>query len=310
MDRLRCIEVFVEVAKGRSFSSAARRLGISRATATKNIAQLEKALGAQLLARTTKTVNLTEAGRALLNGGQGIVQQFNRVEETVRQSVNTPTGTLHIGSPPPFAEIHLMPLICGFLAKNPGIDVRLHLDYGGEDPIAEGLDLTLRVAPSLRDTSLVAQRITSVPQTLVASPEYLRVWGEPKSPGELTRHSCLVHLLKSPNCVWTFDGPHGCESVQVSGPIRANFGEVLRQGALMHQGISMHPLYMVVHDLREQRLKVVLPDYRPSGLEVYVLYPSRRNMPVRVKSFIQYMKDYLGATGEVARGVYIPQPGR
>lgn len=293
MDRLRCIEVFVEVARGRSFSAAARRLGLSRANVTKQVAQLEKSFGAQLLTRTTKTVNLTEAGRSLLEGGQGFVQQFNRLEETVRQSVQAPKGSLHIGSPPTFGEIHLMPVISHFIAANPGIQVKLHLDYGNADLISEGLDLTLRVTPALRDTSLVAQKLTRVPQILVASPRYLDVRGAPRTPKDLSGHSCLVHLLKSPQCIWSFGGPAGEEFVQVSGAIRANFGEVLRQAALLGEGISMHPEYMVAQDLRDERLRIVLPEYTPCGLDVYVVYPSRVNVPARVRVFIDSLKDYF-----------------
>ena len=290
MDRLRCIEIFLEVAKECSFSSAARRLRLSRASVTKSVAQLETVMGAQLFARTTKTVNLTEAGRVLLKQGQLLLHQFNAVEEAVRQSVNTTAGTLHIGSPPPFAEMHLMALLYGFRRLHPNIGVRLHLDYGNEDLIAEGLDLTIRVAPSLRDTSLVAQRIASIGQVLVASPDYLRTRGTPATPFDLVEHDCLVHLQKSPNSVWTFDGPDGQESVHVRGPIRANFGEVLQQAALSHQGISMHPIYMVQNDIKQGRLAVVLPDFKPSRLDIYVLYPSRRNMPIRVRAFIDYLK--------------------
>jgi DNA-binding transcriptional LysR family regulator len=293
VDRLRCFEVFVEVANGRSFSAAARRLELSRGTVTKHVALLERALGAQLFLRTTRNVNLTEAGRSLLEAGQGFVEQFDQMEEAVRQSVSAEHGRLHIGSPPSFAEIHLMPLICGFLAKHPAIEVKLHLDYNKEDLVTEGLDLTLRVAPELKESSMIAQRLTSVPQILVASPQYLRTWGEPMTLSDLGRHSCLVHLLKAPNSVWSFNGPLGKESVKVRGRISANFGEILQQAALMHQGISMHPAYMVGRDLREQRLKIVLPEYNPSGLEVYVLYPSRVNMPSRVKRFIEYVKDYF-----------------
>lgn len=290
MDRLRSFEVFAEVASGGSFSAAARRLGLSRGTVTKHVAQLEKTLGARLLARTTKKVSLTQAGHALLEEGHGILEQFGRMEEAARQSVSAERGCLHVGSPPSFAEMQLMPLICGFLQKHPDIDIKLRLDYNKEDIVAEGLDLTLRVTPALKSSSMVAQRLTSTPQILVASPQYLEARGAPRTLTDLTKHSCLVHLLKSPSGVWSFSGPGGRESVKVGGKISANFGEVLQQAALMHQGISMHPAYMVERDLQEGRLKAVLPRYTPEGLDVYVLYPSRANLPARVRRFIEYLK--------------------
>lgn len=291
MDRLRSYEVFEEVAGGGSFSAAARRLGLSRGTVTKHIAQLERVLGARLFARTTKNVSLTPAGLALLSEGQGLLQQFNRMEDAVRESVSSDRGQIHVGTPPSFAEWQLMPIICGFLEEHPEIDIKLHLDYNKDDVVAEGLDLTLRVTPALKASSMIAQRLGSVPQILVASPRYLERRGEPRAIPDLQGHNCLVHRLKSPGGLWSFMGPNGRESVKVGGKISANFGEVLQQAAIMHQGISMHPRYMVEGDLGAGRLQMVLPEYDPGRLDVYVLYPSRKNVPTRVRRFIKYTKD-------------------
>jgi molybdate transport repressor ModE-like protein len=293
LDRLRCYQVFAEVAHGGSFTGAAQRLGLSRASASKHVSQLEQLMGARLFARTTKQVSMTPAGHALLREGEGLLLQYGRMEEAVRASVSSERGQLHIGTPPSFAELQLMPLVSGFLRAHPDVEVKLHLDYNKEDMVAQGLDLALRVTSTLKPSSLIAQRLTSVPQALVASPDYLAARGEPASVADLANHSCLVHLLKAPNSVWSFNGPSGRESSKVRGRISANFGEVLQQAALMHEGISMHPLYMVEADLRSGRLRMVLPDHDPSRLDVYVLYPSRKNLPSRVRRFIEYMKDAI-----------------
>jgi DNA-binding transcriptional LysR family regulator len=250
-------------------------------------------MGARLFARTTKQVSMTPAGNALLREGEGLLLQYGRMEEAVRASVSSDRGQLHIGTPPSFAELQLMPLVSGFLRAHPDVEVKLHLDYNKEDMVAQGLDLALRVTSTLKPSSLIAQRLTSVPQALVASPDYLAERGEPASVADLANHSCLVHLLKAPNSVWSFNGPGGRESSKVRGRISANFGEVLQQAALMHQGISMHPLYMVEADLRSGRLRMVLPVHDPGRLDVYVLYPSRKNLPSRVRRFIEYMKDAI-----------------
>ena len=308
MDRLRAIEVFAEVARGSSFTAAADRLGMAKGNVTKHVKWLEEKLGARLLARTTKSVSLTEAGRSLLESGQDLLDQFDLVEETVRSTVRMPKGIIRVGTPPSFGAAHLVPLVTSFSLINAGIQFVLHLDDGSADIAGEGLDLSLRIAPSLKDTSLVAQKLVSVPQLLVASQAYLAANGEPQKPEELSSHDCLVNALKVPTNFWTFVGPGGKKSVQVSGTLRSNFGEPLRHAALLGRGISMHPNYMVAQDIRDHRLKVVLPAYQPTGLDIYALYPSRRNMPVRVRLFLEFLRQHYLNTDEWQAKMEIKKP--
>ena len=290
MDRLKAIEIFSEVARGRSFTAAALRLGMAKGNVTKHVKWLEDLLGAQLLTRTTKSVSLTEAGLSLLEGGQHLLDSFDALESAVRGAVNDARGTIRIGAPPSFGAVHLVPLVTSFSAMHPDIQFAMHLDDGRVDIAGEGLDLSLRIAPSLKDTSLVAQKLGSVPQLLVAAQSYLATRGNPQTPEDLSRHDCLVHALKSPTNFWTFTGPDGKKSVRVSGSMRANFGEPLRHAAILGHGISMHPNYMVAQDIKEDRLRIVLPAYQPVGLDIYAMYPSRRNMPGRVRLFLEFLR--------------------
>lgn len=298
MDRLRAIEIFAEVARGRSFSGAALRIGMAKGNVTKHVAWLEELLGAQLLTRTTKSVSLTEAGRSLLEGGQDLLDRFEMVGDAVRGAVKAPKGTIRVGTPPSFGSAHLVPMITSFSDANPDIQFVMHLDDGRVDIAGEGLDLSLRIAPSLKDTSLVAQKLGSVPQMLVASRSYLDAREAPKTPEQLSDHDCLVNALKSPTNYWTMTGTGGRRSVRVSGRMRSNFGEPLRHAALLGHGISMHPIYMVAQDIQEKRLVVVLPDYRPTGLDIYAVYPSRRNMPGRVRLFLDFLRERFQNTAE------------
>jgi DNA-binding transcriptional LysR family regulator len=298
MDRLRAIEVFSEVARGRSFSGAAQRLGMAKGNVTKHVAWLEELLGVQLLTRTTKSVSLTDAGLALLEEGQDLLDRFELMGEAVRGTVRAPKGTIRIGTPPSFGAVHLVPMITAFSATHAGIQFAMHLDDGRADIAGEGLDLSVRIAPSLKDTSLIAQKLGSVPQLLVASQTYLAAREEPQTPEDLTKHDCLVNALKSPTSFWILTGPDGKKSVRVKGTLRSNFGEPLRHAALLGRGISMHPTYMVAEDIEHQRLQVVLPTYRPTGLDVYVVYPSRRNMPGRVRLFLEFLRERFRNTAE------------
>lgn len=187
---------------------------------------------------------------------------------------------------------HLTPLVLGFTAQHPDIQVLLSLDDGSANLIAQGLDLSIRIAPGLQDSSCVAQPLTKAPQALVAAPAYLEVHGTPRSPAELARHGCLVHTLKSPTGIWRFTGPEGEVSVRVRGPLCSNFGEPLQNAAVLGQGISMHPYYMVAEDLAAGRLRPVLPQYRPMELDIYAIFSSRQNLPVRVRRFVDYLKDW------------------
>ncbi len=298
MDRLKAIEIFAEVARGRSFTAAAQRLGMAKGNVTKHVKWLEDMLGAQLLARTTKSVSLTEAGLSLLEGGQDLLDSFDAIEAAVRGAVKDSKGTIRVGTPPSFGAVHLVPLVTSFTAMHPDIQFAMHLDDGRVDIAGEGLDLSLRIAPSLKDTSLVAQKLGSVPQLLVAAQSYLAARGKPQTPEELANHDCLVHTLKSPTNFWTFTGPDGKRSVRVSGSMRSNFGEPLRHAALLGHGISMHPNYMVAQDIKENRLRIVLPAYQPTGLDIYAMYPSRRNLPGRVRLFLEFLRECFHANPE------------
>ena len=303
MDRLKAIEIFTEVARGRSFTAAAQRLGMAKGNVTKHVKWLEDMLGAQLLARTTKSVSLTEAGLSLLEGGQNLLDSFDAVEASVRGAVKDSKGTIRVGTPPSFGAVHLVPLVTAFSAMHPDIQFAMHLDDGRVDIADEGLDLSLRIAPSLKDTSLVAQKLGNVPQLLVASQAYLAARGKPQTPDDLTGHDCLVHALKSPTNFWTFTGPAGKKSVRVSGSMRANFGEPLRHAALLGHGISMHPNYMVTQDIKANRLRVVLPAYQPNGLDIYAMYPSRRNLPGRVRLFLEFLRERFHANPDWKTGL-------
>ena len=303
MDKLKAIEVFIEVAQGLSFSGAAQRLGMAKGNVTKHVAWLEQSLGVQLLTRTTKSVSLTESGLSLLENGRELLDRVDSIDAAVRQSVKEPKGMLRLGAPPSFGAFHLVPIITAFSSAHPDIQVVLYLDDGRTDLVAEGLDMSVRIATSLKDTSQVAQRLAVVPQLLVASPDYLRRRGTPQTIADLADHECMVHALKSPTNIWTFMDDstgdlaptRGKTTVRVHGTIRANYGDPLRHAALLGHGISMHPTYMVMQDIQVGRLVSVLPQFRPVGVDIYAVFPSRKNLPVRVRTFLDFLRQWFAA---------------
>jgi len=291
MDRLRCLQIFAEVARSRSFVRAAWQLQLSRATVTKHVAWLENSVGSQLLNRSSKQVTLTEAGARALEGAQELLERYERLEVDIRDSVNLPRGSIRVGTPPAFGIHHLTPVVARFTERYPDIEVTVVLDDGRTDLLAEALDLAIRIAPQLHDASYIASLLMKAPQVLVASPEYLARAGVPKSIEDLQRHNCLVHTIKSSGGSWRFAGDPP-QDVRVRGTIRSNIGEALKKAALIGTGIAVHPYYMVSDELRSGHLQVVLPEETPQTLDIYAVFSTRRNMPVRVRALLEFLKEW------------------
>ena len=292
MDRMKQIQLFVEVARARSFTAAAQRTGLSRASVTKHIAMLEKTMSVVLLNRTTQHVALTASGRLLLEEGVPLLENFDLLEARLRNAESEPRGTIRVGTPPAFGETHLMPPVVAFTQAHPDIRVDLHLDDGSADLVRDGLDLSLRVGVMMKDASHVARPLIGVPQVLVATPGYLRKHGTPMTLADLAGHNCLIHRINAPSDTWRFGVGKQCVSMQVSGSISSNFGEVLRASALLGAGISQHAIYMVDEDINAGRLQVILPEVQPTELSISAIYP-RRNPPARVTLFIEFLRNWF-----------------
>ncbi|WP_296258139.1 MULTISPECIES: LysR family transcriptional regulator [unclassified Pseudomonas] len=294
MDLLRCIEVFIEVAEGSSFTRAAQRLGMAKGNVTKHVAWLEEQLGVQLLRRTTKSVSLTESGSLLIESGTELLERTEQIRDEVKMLAVSPKGMIKVGAPPAFAALQMIPVVAAFSKLHPDINVALALDDGRADLVQEGLDLTIRIRPALGDTSQVARKLADVRQVLVASPDYLSRHGHPTCAQDLASHACMVHSLKSPTNYWELSGPFGSTSVRVKGNIRADFGEPLHYAALSGMGISMHPVYMVAPDITSGRLQVVLPDHVPQQLGLYVVFASRKSITLRSRTFVNFLQAWFG----------------
>ena len=302
MDRLRCLQIFSEVARCGSFVRAATRLSVSKATITKHVAALEAGMGAQLLKRSSKQVALTEAGARVLESARELLERYEAIESEVRDAVNLPRGAIRVGTPPSFGAYHLMRLVAEFTRRYPDIVVTVVHDDGRSDLLAEALDLSIRIAPSLQDASYVAHSLLKSPQVVVAAPAYLRLHGRPAKAVDLMRHNCLVHTVKSASSVWKFEGEPPQE-IRVRGTIRSNLGDALKQATLMGTGISVHPYYMVSDEIRSGALEVLLPGEVPEAMDINVVFSTRRNMPVRVRHLLEFLKEWARVPPEWASGV-------
>lgn len=293
MDRIAAMQVFVRVVEAGSFVRAAEQLDLSTTAASRQIAELESYLGVRLLNRTTRSLSLTDAGRAYFARCESILAEVAEAEAQIGLQALNPSGILRLSAPIAFGAERLGELLTGFRARYPLITVDVSLADRMVDLVEEGVDLALRIATVL-DSSLVARRLTTVRIAICAAPGYLARCGTPLTPQDLAQHICLLYTNTARSDEWIFDGPDGRESVHVQGGWRANSGDLLRVAALAGEGVVCQPTFLVGNDLRQGRLVPLLPEYKLPDFTMYAVYPSRRHVSAKVRAFVDFMVESLG----------------
>ncbi len=293
MDKLTSMKVFATVAKSGSFAAAAKDLGISRAMATKHVMHLENALGVRLLNRTTRRISLTEAGASYLERCLQILEDIEETELAVTQLHTEPQGLLRMSTPPFFGTFHLAPTIAAYLAQYPKVRVDLMVRGGTVDVVSEGLDLAICLG-ELPDSSLIARKLASSPRIVCGASSYFEKHGMPKTPQDLKHHNCLINWGFEPHDHWKFNGPDGEPIiVKVSGTMQANTADPLRLAAIHGLGLVVLPTYIVGQDLRKERLQAVLEDYALPSMDIYAVYPHRRHLSAKVRTFLDFLAERL-----------------
>jgi DNA-binding transcriptional LysR family regulator len=289
MDRLEGLMVFARVVEEQGFSAAAKRLGISKATVSREVAALEDRLGVRLLNRTTRRVQLTEVGQAFYERCARIAEEVEEAERDVVSWQSEPRGVLRISGPVSFGHRYLAPMLSTFLAKNTGVSIDLVLNDRFVDLLEEGFDLAIRIA-RLPDSSLVARRLAPSPRRVVASPAYLERAGHPAVPADLQQHNCLMYTYQATGAeTWRLVGPDGDVSVRVAGNLTANNGDAIRRACLDGLGAALLPTFMVDEDLEAGRLIEVLPQFVDETAAVYAVHPHRRHVPGKVRAFVDFL---------------------
>jgi DNA-binding transcriptional LysR family regulator len=288
MDKLKCMQVFTKVAKLGSFIAAANELGISKAMATKHVAQLEAHLDARLLNRTTRKLSLTETGIGYLNRCREILDDIEEADATVAHLQQEPKGLLHISSPPFFGTYHLIPTIAAFNKIHSELRFNVTLQGTTPDIIEQGLDLSI-LLDSLPNSNLIARRIASSELRVCASPEYIERAGRPEAPEHLPSHSCLSSSTLAPGNRWTFVRDGASTVVKVSGPIKCNMVGAIRSAALNSMGIAILPSYIIGPDIRANRLITLFDEYEPAYLDIHAVYPHRKHLSAKVVMFLDFL---------------------
>ncbi len=294
MDRLKRLESFVLVADTGSFSAAADRSRQSKGSVSKQIKELEEDLGVRLFQRTTRRVSLTEAGQSFLVRCREALGLLEEAQLEAGQQTAHARGRLRLNAPMSFGIHHLAPLLSDYRVEHPSVEVDLTLNDRRVDLVEEGYDLAIRIG-RLEDSSLVARRLASCRMLLCAAPAYLKRLGDPKSPEELSRHDCLCYSQAFQGETWPLIGPDGAKlSIKPSGPLIANNGDALAVAAVAGLGIVMQPSFIVGPALKAGRLVPVLPGYHVPPLEISALYAPGRYLPLKVRSFIDFLAARFG----------------
>ncbi|MEN8132476.1 MAG: LysR family transcriptional regulator [Pseudomonadota bacterium] len=291
MEDLKRMAIFSAVVDAKSFSEAARRMGIAKSAISKHVSLLEDHLGVRLLNRTTRRLSLTEAGEKFYPSCARIVSEANEATREVRQLQEHPVGTLKLSCTIAFGTKYLVPLLRKFHQDYPELKVELLLGDEVVNIINEGIDLAIRIG-WLPESNLVARKLFTSPRIVVASPEYLQQHGTPQSPAELVNHNwIIVTLLPSPQrCTFNHNGQQ--QTVHMMSTTRTNNINAALAFALSGDGITAMSAYLIEEDIKAGRLVQLLTEYETGEVGIFAVYPDRHHIPAKVRLFINAVTDY------------------
>ena len=288
MDKFVEMQTFAAVVDSGSFVKAADALSMSKAAVSRYVGDLETRLGVRLLHRTTRKLSLTEEGQVFHVRCKELLSGIDEAEAEISVHSGEATGHLKVNVPVTFGLMHLAPLWAEFLALHPKVTLDVTLTDRVVDLVEEGYDLAVRIA-LLSSSSLVSRQLTSTRLVLCATPAYLQLRGAPEHPSDLAHHSIIAYSLLATGDAWELVGPQGRVSVKVSPRMHTNSGDTCRVVALQHRGIVLQPTFLVGQDLLSGALVEVLPDYRSVEFGVYVVYPTRKNVSLKVRVLIDFL---------------------
>ncbi|MEW6706353.1 MAG: LysR family transcriptional regulator [Pseudomonadota bacterium] len=282
-----------------SYTAAAQRLGVSKASMSQRIAELERAAGVPLVRRTTRSVRLTEAGQQLVDATQGAFEQIARSFEGVKDLAAAPRGLLRVTAPVALARQQIVPRLPAFLRAHPQVRIELELSDRISSLAQEGFDLAIRHSAAVPDTH-VAWTLCRTQSVLVASRGYLRRRGAPERPQDLAQHDCLHYLRPQETPAWSFvrrgKAQGDKHTVPVKGPFAANNSEALREAAQDGLGIALLPDFSAQSGLQSRKLVTVLPDWQPVGAfgeQLFAVRPYSPHVPRAVQAFVGYLREAL-----------------
>jgi DNA-binding transcriptional LysR family regulator len=293
MDLIAALRAFLRVADTGSFSAVAAELGVTQPAISRQLSGLEELLGARLVHRSTRAVTLTEEGRDLILSAQQLIDSAEALQQSVSRRQSKPVGRVRLSVPVPFG-LYLSSHIGQLLDRCEHLSIDLVLRDGISDLVEEGIDLEVRLGP-VADSALVSRRIGSTTAFLVAAPQYLQGRTLPAHPRDLQEHECIVYHRWGQDDVWWFSSGEGTVSVSVRGRFRSNNATAVYRAVLDGRGIALVSHLLALEDIRKGRLQALMPEFPPRSFSLFVVYPSRRNLPLRTRAVIEFLTEVVRA---------------
>ena len=284
MESFEGIIEFVAVAESRGFSSAARQLGCSTSHVSRQIARLEERIGCVLLARSTRSVSLTENGIAYYQQSKDLVIGLQQANEQINQQKINLDGTLRVSAAGGFAEHFVAPALMEFAGQHPELNVDMDFNSRIVNFVEDGIDFAIRYG-ELTDSSLIARKLVNRPMMAVASKEYLKINGEPKHPSHLKNHSCIV----ANNNVWKFSDKGRQDNVKVKGRWRSNNPNAVIEACERGLGVAYMPKNTFINAIENGRLVPILEPFWGKGTSSWIVYQNKRFMPIRARLAIDFL---------------------
>jgi DNA-binding transcriptional LysR family regulator len=295
LESVRGVIGFVRTVNAGSFASAAKELGVSPVAVSKNVQRLERRLGVRLLRRSTRKLSLTEEGRLFYERCVGPLRELESAQSAVKDKGRSPAGRLRVTSISPFGRTYVLPLLPAFSRLYPDIEVELHLDDAISDMIADGYDVGIR-AGEMKEGTMVAREIAPLHFVVCGSPAYLAKNGIPRKPADLAGHNCLRLRGRSASVRalnWHLGPDKAPASPPVDGNFLANDITTLAMAAVHGYGLAFVPLPLALPLFRSKALVPALTDWISQPAHLFIHYPNRKHLPMRVRSFVNFMLDRL-----------------
>jgi DNA-binding transcriptional LysR family regulator len=290
------MRIFCQVMDSGSFTAAADQLGLSKQFVSRRLMQLEERLGVRLLNRSTRRLDVTPLGQSYYESALRLLSEVEHVEQGIAGQTTEPRGTIRVSAPLSFALAHLGSLLPVFLQRYRHVTVEVDLSDRSVDLLGEGYDLALRIG-NLEDSTLIARRIATIQRVYCASPAYLAERGTPGKPEDLLNHDCLPYG-HGRHVQWRFEGQGKTLAVNVTGRMRVNNGELLKDAAIAGMGITYLPTFIVGSALKDGRLVPVLEGFQPTPLTLSAVYPQHRQASRPVQALIEFLRERLDSPHE------------
>lgn len=297
MEDLSAIAAFVRVVEAHSFAAAARQLELSASGVSRAVSRLETRLGVRLLARTTRSLSVTEEGRAFYERCRRILSDLDEATETIGEARDHPRGRLRVAAAMSVGRALVLPHLPEFHERYPDIHLEMVLGDRTLDMVEEGIDCALRVG-ELADSSMVARRIGQFRTLTAASPAYLEKYGRPQTLDDLARHRCIGYVKPVSGVIpWNFQTPRGRTHIDIAPMLSLNDHESVIQAGVLGLGLIQSGYAVAATYLKHGKLVPVLEDFETSGPEVWMVYPQRRHLSSRVQVFIDWISEVFEREG-------------